>query len=212
MKITKYEHSCLMVEMPAPQNRTTLFDPGVMSEPYLDVDQLEYLDDIVITHAHSDHLSVSLLKQLVAKFPTIRITGPAEVVDVLEKEDITADSDPSSGIEFFTSPHENVEPLSSQPEQIGVHYLNLLSHPGDSHSFSETKAILALPITAPWGNMVTAVNLGIKLKPKYILPIHDWHLNDTARQQAYNSLVQIFEKHNITFVPIANGIPLVLDV
>src|SRR4051812_424913 len=107
MKITKLEHSCLLVEMPEPVNRTVLFDPGIMSEPYVDVDALVYLDDIFITHGHPDHLSIPLMKKLVAKFPKARITGPAEVVAKLKDEGIQASSEAPEGVVFFNSPHEN---------------------------------------------------------------------------------------------------------
>lgn len=158
MKITKYEHSCLLVEMPEPINRTALFDPGVMSEASFPVDEIEFLDDIIITHIHSDHLSLKIIREMVDKFPAVRITAPAQVVDMLEKEDITATNESSRGIEFFDSPHESVEPLAMQPEQIGVNYLGCLSHPGDSHSFDQSKQILALPVTAPWGSLIEAIN------------------------------------------------------
>ena len=212
MKITKFEHSCLLVEMPTPQNRTTLFDPGMMSETALDVSKIDYLDDIVITHSHVDHLSLNLMKQLVAKFPAVKITAPADVVDMLEKEAIAASSDPSEGISFFDAPHEAVEPLFITPTQIGVHYLARLTHPGDSHSFSETKAILALPVTAPWGATTTAVKLALELKPQYVLPIHDWHWRPEARDQMYGALEQAFAQHGITFVKLVTGEPVTLEV
>ena len=212
MKITKFEQSCLLVEMPAPENRTTLFDPGVMSESALNINEIEFLDDIIITHSHADHISLKLLKSLVAKFPAVTITGPADVVDLLEKEDITATSDASEGIVYFVAPHENVEPLFPTPEQQGVHYLNLLTHPGDSHSFNESKQILALPVTAPWGATTRAIELALTLKPEYVLPIHDWHWNDIARSQMYGAMEQLFAQHDITFIPLKTGDPVVLDV
>ena len=196
----------------SPFNRTTLFDPGVMSEAALNVNRLEFLDDIIITHSHSDHLSMKLMKALVAKFPAVKITAPADVVDMLEREDITAVNDPSDGIEFFTAPHETVEPMFPTPEQNGIHYLDLLSNPGDSHSFNESKSVLALPITAPWGSTVAAVNLALTLKPQYILPIHDWHWRVEAREHMYANLEQLFAKHDITFVPLKTGEPVIIDV
>ena len=198
--------------MPAPQNRTVLFDPGMMSEASLNVDKLMYLDDIVVTHGHGDHLSLQLIKELVAKFPKVHITAPQEVVAQLEQENIAANSEPGNGMTFFSSPHENVEPLFPTPQQIGVHYIDLLTHPGDSHSFTETKAVLALPVTAPWGSTVKAVNLALALKPKYILPIHDWHWRDEAREQMYSAMTELFGAHNITFIPLKTGQPAVLDI
>ncbi len=122
MKITKLVHACLLVEMPDPVNRTALFDPGVFSEAAIDVDSLVYLDDIFISHAHEDHMSLPLIKKLVEKFPDVTITGPREVVAKFKQAGITASSDTSLGVQFFDSPHESVAPLFELPEQIGIHY------------------------------------------------------------------------------------------
>lgn len=211
MKITKFEHSCLLVEMPDPVNRTILFDPGVMSEVALKVDELQFLDDIVITHEHADHLSQKLLGELVAKFPNVTITAPSDVVALLSDQNITASDLETDGIVFFDSPHESVEPLFPRPQQIGVHYLDVLSHPGDSHSFRETKAILALPVSGPWASTVTAINLAIRLKPQYVIPIHDWHWHEQARQQMYKNIQGALEKQGITFIPLKTGIPEVIN-
>jgi L-ascorbate metabolism protein UlaG (beta-lactamase superfamily) len=212
MKITKLIHSCLLVEMPAPVNRTALFDPGGMSEPAVNVDSLEYLDNIVITHGHYDHLSIPLVKRLVARFPDVKITAPDEVVRQLADEGITAISEESPGIEFFDAPHEDLLPGNPIPRQIGVNYLDLLSDPGDSHSFNQTKPILALPIQAPWGSTKRAVDLALELKPEYIIPIHDWHWSDEAREQTYDMLEKFFAQHDITFIKPKTGEPFVLDV
>ncbi len=212
MKITKYNHACLLVEMPAPVNRTALFDPGTMSESVLDVDSLEYLDNIIITHNHPDHLSISLLKQLVAKFPDVRITSTAEVVEQLADENIEAVHEETPGIVFFDSPHAYGGPMFPTPQQIGVHYLDTLTHPGDNNDFTETKAILALPLTAPWGATTKAAQLALDLKPKYIVPIHDWQWRDEVRNQVYAGLEKLFTEHGITFIKPETGIPFVLNI
>jgi L-ascorbate metabolism protein UlaG (beta-lactamase superfamily) len=210
MKITKLEHSCLLVEMPEPVNRTALFDPGVMSAPLIDIDSLEFLDDIFVTHVHADHCDCELIKKLVAKFPKVRITGPREVVAKLKQEGIEATIDEPDGVRFFDAKHEKVLPLFEPPEEVGFHYLDMLSHPGDSHGFSETMPILALPITAPWGSMVNAVKLALELKPQYVLPIHDWHWRQEAKDQAYNQLEGVFKDNGITFLKLKNGEPVVI--
>jgi L-ascorbate metabolism protein UlaG (beta-lactamase superfamily) len=212
MKITKLVHSCLLVEMPAPINRTALFDPGSFST--VDVDSLEYLDDIIITHTHGDHFDIEIVKALATKFPDVHITAPDEVVAQLNAESIPATSAVSGGITFFSSPHEAIRPLfdADPPQEIGVHYLERLSHPGDSHSFHETREILALPVQAPWGSTVNAVKIALDLKPRYVVPIHDWHWSDAAREQAYTSMEKLFADNGITFVKAVNGEPFVLDV
>lgn len=209
MKITKFVHACLLVETP---DRVALFDPGVMSEAALDVGALTRLDDIFITHVHGDHCSSKLLKKLLAKFPTVHITSTQEVVDSLAKEGIKATTSLPATAVLFDSPHEAVEPMFPSPQQIGVHYLNQFSHPGDGHSFTETMSILALPVTGPWGSTVNAVKLGLKLKPQHIVPIHDWHYRDEARTGMYDNLERIFGEAGITFHKLETGKPVEVKV
>jgi L-ascorbate metabolism protein UlaG (beta-lactamase superfamily) len=212
MKITKFVHSCLLVEMPAPVNRTALFDPGSMSQDALDVSQLKFLDDIFITHEHPDHWDMALMRELVDKFPDVNITATQTVVDQLRDEGIAASVAQPEGVVLFDAPHEPVEPLAITPIEQGYHYLDLLTDPGDSHHFAETKQILALPVTAPWGSAARAINLALELKPKYVLPIHDWHWSDEARAQMYDKFEEILSKDGITFVKLETGVPVVIEV
>jgi L-ascorbate metabolism protein UlaG (beta-lactamase superfamily) len=194
MKITKFVHSCLLVET---NDRVAIFDPGSFSYEEFNIDGLNQLDDIFITHSHQDHFHLPFVKALLDKFPDVRITAPSDVVEALAQELIKASSDAPNGVSFFDSPHENTEPIFPVPPELGIHYLDALSHPGDSHSFTETKAILALPITAPWGSAITGVNLAIKLKPKYIIPIHDWHWSEAAKSAMYDAFEAAFAKEDI---------------
>lgn len=210
MKITKLVHSCLLVEMPEPLNRTVLFDPGSMST--VDADRLIYLDDIFITHNHGDHMDVGIIRELADAFPSARILATAEAVQQLKDHGVTATNIAPEGVKTFDSPHAPVEPMFVTPQQHGIHYLNKLTHPGDSHSFRETMPVLALPVQAPWGSTVDAVKLALKLKPKYVIPIHDWHWSDQARALMYTQLEEVFAKHDITFIKAVNGESFVLNV
>jgi L-ascorbate metabolism protein UlaG (beta-lactamase superfamily) len=200
--------------MPEPVNRTALFDPGAMSEAVFNVDALEYLNDIFITHEHGDHTSVSFIKKLVAKFPQVSITVPESVVAQLAAEGIAASSAAPEGVELFESPHERVRPYFDEdaPAEHGYHYLDMLSAPGDSHSFTETKAILALPVTAPWGSVRDAVELALKLKPQHVIPVHDWHWSDAARESSYENMENVFSAAGITFHKMKTGEPIVIDL
>jgi len=211
MKITKLGHACLLVEMPAPINRTALFDPGTMSD--VDVDSLQYLDDIFITHMHPDHFDIELVRKLAGKFPKVRITAPQEIVDTLVQVGVGARNEAPEGVSFFESPHAHGEPLlTNYPEEIGVHYLGKLSHPGDSHTFTETMPVLALPVVAPWGSTVEAIRLAIALKPQYVIPIHDWFYHDDARDWMYERLEATLKPVGITFIKPVNGQPFTLNV
>jgi L-ascorbate metabolism protein UlaG (beta-lactamase superfamily) len=212
MKITKLAHSCLLVEMPEPVSRTLLFDPGEMSAERVRQADLKFLDDIVITHEHADHFDPQLVQELVHQFPDVRVLAPQAIVDKLAEMDVKASTQPSEDLALFESPHEAVEPIFPQPQQIGVHYADKLSHPGDSHHFLETKVVLALPITAPWGTMIDAAKLAAKLKPQYVIPVHDWMWKDEWRLNMYAGLAKYFEGQGITFLQPVDGEPLLLDV
>jgi L-ascorbate metabolism protein UlaG (beta-lactamase superfamily) len=209
VKITKFVHSCLLVETPG---RVALFDPGSMSTPSINIDSLTSLDDIFITHEHGDHMDIAFIKRLVAKFPNVRITTTEEAVKQLAGEGIKASNTPPDGVTFFDSPHESVKPLFNPPQEVGIHYLDVLSHPGDSHSFHETKSILALPVAAPWGSTIKALNLALELKPKHVLPIHDWHWRDEAREQTYGMFERVLAEQGITFHKLQTGQPVEIDV
>jgi L-ascorbate metabolism protein UlaG (beta-lactamase superfamily) len=208
LTVTKFVHACLLVET---TDRAALFDPGTLSTPNIDIDKLTRLDDIFITHEHGDHKDIPFIKQLVAKFPNVRITSTDEVVQQLAAEGIKAASTPPEGVTFFDSPHESVKPLFNPPQEIGIHYLDILSHPGDSHSFRETKAVLALPVAAPWGSTIKALNLALELKPKFVLPIHDWHWRDEAREQSYGMFERILGEQGITFFKLQTGQPVEIN-
>lgn len=211
MKITKFVHSCILVETP---DRAIIFDPGVMSVDALSdevISGLTRLDDIMISHAHPDHLRPELIQRLINKFPDARITTTPEGVTQLGEAGITAWDTAPEDVVFFDSPHENVKPVFPQPQQNGIHYLDTYTHPGDSHSFTETKAILALPMTAPWGGSIAAINLALKLKPKHVIPIHDWHWNDQAREMAYKQFETLLYDQGITFHSLQTGQPVDIE-
>lgn len=209
MKITKYVHSCVLAET---GERVALFDPGEMSETALNVNQLEQLDDVFITHEHNDHFSLKLVRSIHTKFPNVRITSTESVVKQLADEHINASSKPPFGVSFFNSPHEGNPPFLKPPSQIGIDYLGQLSDPGDSLSFTDTKPILMLPLTAPWGSTLAAVNLTLKLKPRYIIPIHDWLWRDEVRKNMYGRLAQLFSEYNMEFLKLETGMPIEIEL
>ncbi len=55
-----------------------------------------------------------------------------------------------------------------------------------------------------------AVKLATELKPKYIIPIHDWMWKDEWRMQMYSGLGQYFEGQGIEFIQPIDGEPFVL--
>lgn len=212
MKITKYVHSCLLVES---AGRTALFDPGNFSYDagFFSPAGFKTLDDIIITHEHTDHCHIPLLQELVKTFPSVTITtNPAVAAKLAALGFTNVTTENSLYIKLFATEHESLAPLGQAPVHTGVHYLGKFTNPGDSHTFTQCKDVLALPVTAPWGCMVRAAGLALELNPKFIVPVHDWHWNSTARQQAYQNLESFFAKHEITFLNLVDGKTVEIEV
>lgn len=210
--LTKFGHSCVIVEADdAGKPRIALFDPGEWST--LPVENIPWIDDVFISHKHQDHFDTAKLQAILAKFPDVRITAPTEIVLALRQGGILQAADVAPmGTRLFIAPHEGHPPFLQPPEEIGVHFLNVYSHPGDSHSFNETMPILALPVQAPWGSTMDAVDLAIKLRPQYVLPVHDWHWRDEARQGMYARLEALLGEQGITFLKPVDGVPISVNL
>lgn len=203
MQVTKFIHSCLLVEN---DGKSFLIDPGnyTREEKALDISILESLDYLLITHEHADHMDLSLIKEIIRKFPDIKIISNNSVAQLLGKEGISVQTESDEVVEVEKIPHEKIFG-SIPPENVMITIGGKLTDPGDSHHFHSTAPILALPVQAPWGSLTEAVKLAEFLKPQVILPIHDWHWNDKAREMLYKRLEDYFAKLGIKFIPLKTG-------
>lgn len=200
MVISKHEHSCLLVE---DKGKVVLLDPGnyTYQDKALDLSALRQLDYLIFTHEHQDHFFLPFVKEIVAKFPSVLIIATPHIVELLGKEGIKAASDGPEDIVVKPVAHESVLGFAL-PQNIQVALFNKLTDPGDSLHFDLQTPILALPVQAPWGSMVEAVERAVVAKPEVIIPIHDWHWKDEAREAFYAMMTQFFAKKNIRFIPL----------
>jgi L-ascorbate metabolism protein UlaG (beta-lactamase superfamily) len=206
MKITKYLHSCIVVE---DQNMTFLFDPGVFTynAQVLDLTKFSKLDYLLITHEHPDHFHLPFIKEIVAKFPQVKIVTNKSVVEILQKENIAASSQKDEFVQLENESHEKLWDVKA-PENVVIHILNKFTHVGDTVHFSKTHDVLALPITAPWGSTTEAINKALSSKPKIIIPVHDWMWKDEVRKAMYQRLTEFLPTYGIQFKGIETGEPL----
>ncbi|MEK7517231.1 MAG: MBL fold metallo-hydrolase [Patescibacteria group bacterium] len=198
MRISKHVHSCLLIEE---ENKTILIDPGIYTheEKALDVNSLKKLDYLLITHEHQDHMHIPFIKELVKKFPRIEIISNASVKKILKEEGITISASNNRFIKIYNASHEKLPFGLPTPENSLFTVFDRLVHPGDSLSFAKTSKILALPIQAPWTSLTAAIEKAKALKPKVVIPIHDWHWKDTVRKNFYERAKVYLGKFNIDF-------------
>lgn len=203
MHITKYLHSCLLVEE---QGKTMLIDPGnfTYNAHVFAVDKLEKLDYILITHEHEDHFYLPFVKEILQRFPDVTIITNPSIVAILEKEGITAASEENEDVKLDVIAHEKL--WDKEPPQNAVFKIfGKLVHPGDSLHFTTTGDILALPLQAPWGSTTQAVEKALEMQPKVIIPIHDWHWKDEVREAMYDRLTGFFKEKEIEFKNVKTG-------
>lgn len=227
MKISKHIHSCLLAE---DQGKTILIDPGnyTFEEGGLDVKKLERLDAILITHEHLDHMCPPLIKKILEKFAEVKIYSNEAVKKVLAKDGInvlTSDGQKDVGrpeisggstsigrlnLQALSAPHELVLGGKSFDNTV-FNIFGKLTHPGDSLQFNKSCDILALPIQAPWGSFVASVEKAAALKPKVVIPIHDWHWKDSARKKLYDAARNYLAERGIDFRGLELGEELTID-
>jgi len=211
MKITKFVHSCLLIESPG---INALIDPGnyTWGSHLLRVDRLPVLDYVVITHEHPDHYDEYGLRELSRHFPHAAIitnTDLANKIATLKLPNpVRAGSE--DNLTVFEAKHEPLPLATPNVLNIGVHVANKLTHTGDSYDLPQSREVLALPLTGPFASYRQALDVIVKLKPRVVLPIHDWEWHKAARQNRYSRAKQLLNKYNIEFIELESGDPVEL--
>lgn len=203
MIISKHSHSCVIVK---DQGKVILLDPGVYTteENALDIDALTQLDAIGITHDHPDHIDISLLKKILAKFPNTPFFTNDTVKNMLTQGGIASQTTGNEYIALEDVPHEAIW-IGAPTQNTMITLFGRFATVGDSHSFTHSPEILALPIQAPWGSTNGAVEKALETTPKIIVPIHDFHWKDEVRIGMYDRLEEFFKQHGIRFLKPTNG-------
>jgi L-ascorbate metabolism protein UlaG (beta-lactamase superfamily) len=209
MKITKFVHSCLLVET---DSLRALIDPGrfTYESHLINVNKLEHLDYIVFTHEHPDHYHEELLRKLSNRFKHAAIVTNDDLADKIHKLNLPnpVQTGSDDNLVLFEAKHQPLPLNLPGVVNFGVHLSDKLTHSGDSYEIKQTREILALPITAPFASLKEALDAVIKLKPKMVLPMHDWEWHKQARESRYALAKELLRPHGIEFVELENAQPV----
>lgn len=175
MKITKYQHACLVIEK---DGSTLVVDPGVFSHDFIIPSKV---DGIVITHEHPDHLNEKLVEQILEKHPKATVIAHESIsgrftnysnigAKVGETYPIGAFS-----LRFFGGAHAPIADPIPTPPNLGVLVDERFYYPGDSFVSPEGVQVkeLALPASAPWLKISEAMTFLAQTKPAFAFPTHD---------------------------------------
>jgi L-ascorbate metabolism protein UlaG (beta-lactamase superfamily) len=195
--ITKLVHACLLIEV---GGKRILIDPGGFSwdDERFDPAMVDGVDRILITHEHGDHVSFDFVRTALERSNDAEIETTPSLQAILAEQGIDAVVE---GTPQFVSPHERI-PMGPGPQNTGFHVEYVLSHPGDSHSFNEAMPILAMPFAAPWGSLTNGADRARLVKPRYVVPIHDWFLSTPGRAFMYRLAEMALAQDGIELVVI----------
>lgn len=208
MKITKYIHSCLVIEKGSDR---ILFDPGKFSfiDGSVKASQFENIQAIIITHKHPDHIDDEFLKTIIENNENAVVLGNTDVVNMLAEKDIEAKVFESGEmtissfiIKAYDAEHEKI--LADEIPQNTAYVVDgKILHPGDSYDerLYELKGtpILCLPIMAPWANEPQTFEFAKNMSPQYVIPIHDGYSKDFFLEMRYEAFKKFLDKDNIQF-------------
>lgn len=176
MKITKFGHSCLLIEE---GGLRVITDPGSWNT----VPDEENVDCILITHEHGDHLDIDQLQLLLQKNPEAKVVSHSSVGKLLETSNIphvlitNGESITVKGvsIESFGTKHACFYGDIPDIQNTGYLIAERLFVTGDAlHDIpSKPVEILALPCGGPWMRLSEGIDYAKKLNPKIVFPVHD---------------------------------------
>jgi L-ascorbate metabolism protein UlaG (beta-lactamase superfamily) len=213
MKITKFGHCCLLIEVPSPKGAVVriLTDPGTFSTAQ---NQVKGIDFVLITHEHADHYHIDSVKAVLANNPQVKIVTNKAVAALLKKENVDCgivghgESADLNGISLkgWGTKHAVIWKDFGQVENTG-YLIGGLWYPGDAFTDIEWKPdVLALPVIAPWMKASEALDYAVRIRPRKVFPVHDAFLEGPIGAGAFHRLPKmILEKEGIEFVALDAG-------
>jgi L-ascorbate metabolism protein UlaG (beta-lactamase superfamily) len=194
MRLTKFGHSCLLVE----EGRArALLDPGTLSAGF---EELEGLTALLFTHQHADHLDRERLRGLLDRSPGVRIVADEATAEVLGEAGVEAravhdgdDFDVAGlGVQVAGRDHAIIHPDIPVVPNVGYLVGGRLFHPGDAFTVpGQPVEVLAVPAGAPWLKTSEAIEYLREVRPRVAVPVHEKVLSDVGISLHYRQLEQL---------------------
>ncbi|MEK7652062.1 MAG: MBL fold metallo-hydrolase [Patescibacteria group bacterium] len=213
MKISKFLHSCILLEQ---GDSKILFDPGTycFMEGKVKAEDFKNISGIFITHAHPDHFDIEALKIIIKNNPQCKIYTNSDMGQVLSENGISFEQFEDGEIELrpfkiqaFFAAHAPI--LKRQMVKNTAFFVNeKFLHPGDSYAESVMQLspeILALPVAGPWMDMNAGANFTYKCHAKTVLPIHDEHIKQFFSTNMYKIWETGLADQGVKFVSMLNA-------
>jgi len=213
MRLTKFGHSCLLVE----EGRARmLVDPGAFSGGF---EGLEGLTAVLYTHQHADHLDPEQLRGLLDRNPAVRVVSDegsamllgeagAEVEVVHDGEEFEIGG---VGVRVAGRDHALIHPDIPVVPNVGYLVGGRLFHPGDAFTLPGPPIdVLAVPAGAPWLKLSEPIDYMREVRPKVAVPVHEKVLSTAGISIHYRQLEQLGARGSTTLRVMDDGKPVEL--
>ncbi|TPW75054.1 MBL fold metallo-hydrolase [Schumannella soli] len=185
MKLTKYEHACLVLEK---SDEKLVIDPGSFTTPLFDLTKVA---GIVITHEHADHWTQQQVERIlelnegIPVYSTEAVALAATGFDVIiARPGETVEVGPFT-LKFEGGRHAIIHSSIPQIDNVAVLVDGTLFHPGDSFTIpDEPVDVLAVPSSAPWLKAAEFMDYVLEVKPKRTFPIHEMINSQAGKSMA----------------------------
>ncbi|MBC7724959.1 MAG: MBL fold metallo-hydrolase [Burkholderiaceae bacterium] len=206
MKVTKHEHSCLVVEQ---SGDTLVIDPGSFTMPLTD---LRKVVAIVITHEHADHWTPEQLRRILDVNSNARIFGPAGVAAAADFEVIVVAAGDVHEVgeftlEFFGGTHAEIHRSIPLIDNVGVLVNRELYYAGDSFFVPEGLEVstLAVPAGAPWLKIGEVIDYVMAVAPRRSFPVHEMVLSVAGKAMSNDRINAATTAGGGKFFPLEPG-------
>ena len=207
MKITKYEHACVVLEE---QGQKLVIDPGSWTTSLPD---LSGVAAVVVTHVHADHFNPDHLAAIANTNPGVQIFGTEEVAESLAAPQVTVvqgGDTVSAGVfslHFFGNRHATIHSSIPANQNVGVMVNDTFYYGGDSFTIPEGKAVtaLAIPVSAPWLKMSEVIDYYDELRPRVCIPTHNAILSEIGMGLADTFIQRLADEHDGTYASLKPG-------
>jgi L-ascorbate metabolism protein UlaG (beta-lactamase superfamily) len=175
MRLTKFEHACLLIE---DADARILIDPGAYSHGF---ESLTDLTAILVTHQHADHIDLNRIGGIAGRNPQAQIFADDATAALLSERGLTATAvtegdrlDVGTEVTVHGINHAVIHPDIPVIPNVGYLVSGRLFHPGDAYTVPTVPVdVLCLPSGAPWLKVWEAADFLRRVAPRVAVPIHE---------------------------------------